>query len=68
MNRSTGLRCDPSINLRGLYSRQDYPDLLRRIRCAAHDHEYPLVFLTNNFSLPALKIAQIYKSRWHYLV
>lgn len=61
---STGLRCDQSINLRALYSRQDYPDLLRRIRYAAPDHEHTLVFLTNNFTLPALKIAQIYKSRW----
>jgi hypothetical protein len=64
VDRSTGLCCDQSINLRGLYSRQDYPDLLRRIRYAAPDHEHTLVFLTNNFSLPALKIAQIYKSRW----
>ena len=64
VDRSTGLRCDQSINLRGIYSRQDYPDLLRRIRYAAPDHEHTLVFLTNNFSLPALKIAQIYKSRW----
>jgi hypothetical protein len=61
---STGLRCDQSINLRGLYSRQDYPDLLRRLRYAAPDHEHTLVFLTNNFTLQALKIAQIYKSRW----
>ena len=61
---STGLRCDQSINLRGICSRQDYPDLLRRIRYDAPDHEHTLVFLTNNFTLPALKIAQIYKSRW----
>jgi hypothetical protein len=64
MDRTTGLRCDQSINLRGICSRQDYADLLRRIRYAAPDREHKLVFLTNNFSLPALKIAKICKFRW----
>ena len=38
--------------------------MLRRIRYVAADHEHALVFLTNHFSLPALKIAELYKSRW----
>jgi IS4 transposase len=38
--------------------------LLRRIRYVAADHKHALVFLTNHFSLPTLKIAELYKSRW----
>jgi IS4 transposase len=64
VDRSSGLGCDQSINLSELYSRQDYPDLLRRICYTATDHEHTLVFLTNNFTLLAIKIAQIYESRW----
>ena len=64
VDRTTGLRCDQSIRLRGFYSRQGYPALLRRIRYVAADHEHALIFLTNHFSLPALKIAELYKSRW----
>ena len=64
VDRSTGLRCDQSIRLRGFYSRQGYPDLLRRIRYVDSQHERSLVFLTNHFSLPALKITEIYKARW----
>jgi hypothetical protein len=64
VDRTTGLRCDQSIRLRGFYSRQGYPDLLRRIRYLDSEHERSLVFLTNNFSLPARKIAEIYKARW----
>ena len=58
------MRCDQSIRLRGFYSRQGYPDLLRRIRYVDADREHSLVFLTNHFSLPAFKITEIYRSRW----
>jgi hypothetical protein len=64
VDRTSGLRCDQSIRLRGFYSRQGYPDLLRRIRYLDSQHERSLIFLTNNFSLPAFKITEIYKSRW----
>ena len=64
VDRTTGLRCDQSIRLRGFYSRQGYPDLLRRIRYLDAAHEHSLIFLTNHFSLPAFKITEIYKSRW----
>jgi hypothetical protein len=64
VNRTTGLRCDQSIRLCGFYSRQGYPDLLRRIRYVDADREHSLIFLTNHFSLPALKITEIYRSRW----
>jgi hypothetical protein len=47
VDRTTGLRCDQSIRLRGFHSRQGYPDLLRRIRYVDADREHSLVFLTN---------------------
>jgi len=64
VDRTTGLRCDQSIRLRGFYSKQGYPDLLRRIRFVDEAHEHSLIFLTNHFSLPALKITEIYQARW----
>ena len=64
VDRQTGLRCDQSIRLRGHYSKKDYPDLLRRIRFLDSERKHSLVFLTNHFTLPALKITEIYKARW----
>ena len=64
VDRSTGLRCDQSIRLRWFYSRKSYPDLLRRIRYLDPEQGRSLVFLTNHFSLPALKITEISKARW----
>jgi hypothetical protein len=64
VDRATGLRCDQSIRLRGYYSRQGYPEALRRIRYCDPVHERSLVFLTNHFALPAFKITEIYKARW----
>lgn len=64
VDRQTGLRCDQSIRLRGHYSKQDYPYILRRIRFLDSERKHSLVFLTNNFTLPAFKITEIYKARW----
>lgn len=64
VDRTTGLRCDQSIRLRGFYSRQGYPEALRRIRYLDPEHERSLIFLTNHFALPAFKITEIYKARW----
>lgn len=64
VDRSTGLRSDTTIRLRGPKTSTRYPDLLRRITYYASDIDRRFVFLTNNFSLPALTIAQLYKSRW----
>ncbi|MGH9396463.1 MAG: IS4 family transposase, partial [Terriglobia bacterium] len=61
---STGLRCDQTIYLTGVKTAKDYPDSLRRIHYFDPETERRLTFLTNNFSLPALNIAQLYKSRW----
>jgi hypothetical protein len=64
VNKSTGLQCDQIIALHSFYPRKDYPEKLRRIRFYDLEQDRRLVFLTNNFTLPALTIAQIYKCRW----
>ena len=64
VDRSTGLRSDQTIVLRGPKSSQDYPDLLRRITYRDPETEKRFVFVTNNFTLNALTIAQLYKARW----
>ena len=64
VDRSTGLRCDQTIRLRGFYSRKNYPERLRRVRYYDTEQERSLVFLTNQFSLPALQIAELYRQRW----
>ena len=64
INRATGLRYDQTIMLTGLYSLKDYPNKLRRIKYYDVDTDKTLIFLTNNFSLPPLTIAQLYRCRW----
>ena len=61
---STGVRSDQTVVLASGDSPKHYPDALRRIRYHDDEHNLTLVFLTNNFDLPALTIAQLYKSRW----
>jgi|SRR5882724_380942 len=64
VSKSTGVRSDQSIWLTGPKSSQLYPDLLRRIHYYAADKDKRFHFLTNNFALPALSVAAIYKHRW----
>ena len=64
VDKSTGLRSDQTIRLTGINASKDYPDLLRRISYHDAETNKRLVFLTNNFMLPALTIAQLYKCRW----
>jgi hypothetical protein len=64
VDRSTGLVCDQTIALDGFYTRKDYPDPLRRIRFKDSSSGKTLVFLSNQFDLPALTICALYKSRW----
>jgi len=60
----TGLRSDQTILLRGPKTSQLYPDSLRRISFFDIEKHRRLVFLTNNFVLPALTIALLFKCRW----
>jgi hypothetical protein len=64
VDRNTGLICDQTILLTGIASRKGYPDKLRRMKFHDPVTDKTLVFLTNNFKLPALTIAQLYRSRW----
>jgi hypothetical protein len=64
IDKSTGLRCDQTITLTGIKASKDYPQHLRRIRFYDAEHDKELIFLTNNFDLPALTIAQLYRCRW----
>ena len=63
-DKSQGVQCDQIIVLKGFYAKKDYPDKLRRIRYFDATLNKWFVFLTNNFTLPALTIAQLYQSRW----
>ena len=62
--KSTGLRFDQTVVTVGFYARRDYPDALRRIGYRDPKTGKSLVFLTNNFTAPALTIAQLYHGRW----
>jgi hypothetical protein len=64
VDKSAGVQCDQIIALEGFYSHKAYPDKLRRIRFFDTDLNKRLVFLTNNFTLPALTIAQLFQCRW----
>lgn len=64
VDKSTGVHCDQIIVLNNFYARKDYPEKMRRIRFFDHDKNKRLYFLTNNFKLPALTIAELYRSRW----
>jgi len=61
---STGVRSDQTIVLTGPKTKRLYPDPLRRIRYFDIEKDLRLTFLTNNFLLPALVIAQLYRARW----
>ena len=64
VDRASGVICDQRVMLNGRQSAKRYPEHLRRIRFKDSDSGKTLVFLTNNTTLPALKIAALYKSRW----
>ncbi len=64
VEKSAGLQCDQTVVLTGFYPSKYYPEKLRRICYYDATTDSRLVFLTNNFTLPALTIAQLYKCRW----
>ena len=64
VDRNCGLVCDQTIMLITYQSLQDYPEKLRRIKYFDPERTKQLIFLTNNFLLPALTIANLYKCRW----
>jgi len=64
VDKSTGIQSDQIVVLEGFYSRKAYPDKLRRIRYFDTNQNKRFVFLTNNFTLSALTIAQLFQCRW----
>ena len=64
VDKSTGLRSDQTILLTGPKSQKLYPDPLRRVSYFSEDIDKYFVFLTNNFNVSALTIAQLYHKRW----
>lgn len=64
VDKSTGLRCDQTILLTGVQSIRDYPEQIRLVRFFDSETNNGFRFLTNNFSLDALTITQLYKCRW----
>ncbi len=64
VDRTTGIMCDQIVTLSNPVPRAGFPDKLRRIRFFDPQQERRLVFLTNNFTLPPLTVAQLYRSRW----
>ena len=64
VDRTSGIMCDQIVTLSNPVPRAGYPDKLRRIRYFDPQQERRLIFLTNNFTLPPLTVAQLYRSRW----
>src|SRR5271154_1910298 len=64
IDRTTGLICDQTVLLTGFYSRKGFEAPLRRIRFKDPETNKTLIFLTNNFALPALTITELYRCRW----
>jgi Transposase DDE domain/Domain of unknown function (DUF4372) len=64
VEKSKGIMADQTVALDGFYTSKDYPEHLRRISFCDPDTGKRLVFMTNNFTLPAETVAALYKKRW----
>jgi len=64
VEKSKGIMADQTVALDGFYTSKDYPEHLRRISFRDPDTGKRLVFMTNNFTLPAETVAALYKKRW----
>lgn len=64
INKSTGLRCDQVIRLSGFYTKKVYPEKLCRVKYFDSETGKILNFFTNQFTFPALTIAELYRCRW----
>ena len=64
IDKNTGLICDQTVLLNSEFGLKTYPSQVRRVRFYDEDTKNDLEFLTNNFELPALTIAKLYKQRW----
>src|SRR5210317_1555653 len=64
VDKTTGVRYDQTVVPTGFYTKKDYPDKLRRIKYFDAEKGRAFIFLTNQFTLPALTIAELYRCRW----
>jgi hypothetical protein len=64
VDKQTGLKCDQTIRLMTKKSAKNYPAYLRRVKFYDKENKRMLVFLSNNFEITALQIAELYKKRW----
>lgn len=64
VDKTIGVRCDQTVVPTGFYSKKDYPEKLRRIKYFDAEKGRSFVFLTNQFTLPALTITELYRYRW----
>jgi len=64
VDKGSGVLCDQIVALEGFYTRQGYPEKLRRIKFYDSKRDKRLTFLTNQFLLPAATIADLYRCRW----
>ena len=64
VDKNAGVKYDQTVALTGFYSKKDYPDKLRRIKFFDTEKSRSFIFLTNQFTLPPLTIAELYRYRW----
>ena len=64
VDKATGVKFDQTVALTGYYSKRDYPEKLRRIKYFDAEKNRSFIFLTNQFTLPAITIAELYRYRW----
>ena len=64
VDKATGVKFDQTVALTGFYSKKDYPEKLRRIKYFDAEQGRSFIFLTNQFTLPAITIAELYRYRW----
>ena len=64
VDKTTGVKVDQTVALTGYYSKKDYPEKLRRVKYFDAEKGRSFIFLTNQFTLPAITIAELYRYRW----
>ena len=64
VDKSTGLRCDQTVRLKGYYASKNYPEKLRRVKFYDAEHQVQYVYLTNHFEAKTMQIVILYLNRW----
>ena len=64
VDKSAGLLCDQTVVLTGVKTKNNHPQPLLRVKCRDPETGRTFNFLTNNFAVPALTVAELYRNRW----